>query len=101
MKVSKLTASLRFHLAEEFLEDHPIYKRAGITAKEVLKTYSCKVESRGNEFDDGFNPVEYDLIHERMGDQAVSKNGESVLWAVLADAFDSWLTNVFSNIGKE
>jgi len=101
MKASKLVIEFAIKLAEEFLETDLFYKKVGITPKELLKAYSCKVESRGGECDDGWNPVEHNLIEMRMGSTEIRRNGEYVLWAVLADAFESWLSNIFLGIGKE
>lgn len=101
MRASKTISIAVILLAEEFLEYEFFYKRTGITAKEVLRAYSCKVESRGNEFDDGFNPVEYDLIQERMGKSEIRRNGEVILWTVVAGSFDDWLQNTFSDVAKE
>lgn len=97
---TKFNKTLRT-LAEDFLYDHSFYANAGVKPSEVLRAYSCRLESSGYTWDDGWNPVEYDLIQERMGGSEVRRKGRYVTWTVVSEAFHMWLAGLFKDMGKE
>lgn len=100
MRLDILTKSTIQSLAAAFLSANPFYANVGITSKEVLKAYSCKIEAIGSGGEDGWNPIEYKLIEERMGGQ-VKTEGRYIMWSVLAEAFHDWLLSTILRVGKE
>ena len=85
---------LALHLATAFLEDYKFYSK--LTVEEVITAYRCRVDNRGQAWDDGWNPMEHDDIEKAFGSAEVRRDGQHIMWSVVGSAVENWLDEIFS-----
>ncbi len=94
LKKEDLHKEMALHLATAFLKDYKFYSK--LTAEEVIMAYRCRVDNRGQAWDDGWNPTEHDDIEKAFGASEGRRDGQHILWSVVGSAVENWLDEIFS-----